>query len=94
MYGYISDTADRPLIQIVVDSMHERKVEMAKRAGGFLGLPGGFGTYEEVSLCLEYQRDRSDCVARCQILEVTTWTQIGIHTKRPYPILFGILFSC
>jgi predicted Rossmann-fold nucleotide-binding protein len=36
--------------QIVVNSMHERKVEMAKRAAGFLGLPGGFGTFEEVSL--------------------------------------------
>jgi len=47
---------------IVVNSMHERKVEMAKRAAGFLGLPGGFGTFEEV-------------------LEVTTWTQIGIHEK-------------
>lgn len=33
---------------IIVNSMHERKVEMAKRAGGFIGLPGGFGTYEEV----------------------------------------------
>jgi predicted Rossmann-fold nucleotide-binding protein len=28
--------------------MHDRKIEMAKRAGGFVGLPGGFGTYEEV----------------------------------------------
>lgn len=28
--------------------MHDRKIEMAKRAGGFIGLPGGFGTYEEV----------------------------------------------
>jgi predicted Rossmann-fold nucleotide-binding protein len=36
---------------------------MAKRSCGFVGLPGGFGTFEEV-------------------LEVTTWTQIGIHTKR------------
>ncbi|OAX41596.1 hypothetical protein K503DRAFT_475993 [Rhizopogon vinicolor AM-OR11-026] len=33
---------------IVVDSMHERKVEMAKRVGAFVGLPGGFGTFEEV----------------------------------------------
>jgi len=33
---------------IVVNSMHERKIEMATRAGGFVGLPGGFGTYEEV----------------------------------------------
>jgi hypothetical protein len=28
--------------------MHERKVEMAKRVDGFIGLPGGFGTFEEV----------------------------------------------
>ncbi|KAG6906551.1 hypothetical protein DXG01_013237 [Tephrocybe rancida] len=33
---------------IVVDSMHERKVEMASRSVGFIGLPGGFGTFEEV----------------------------------------------
>ncbi|KAJ7063530.1 hypothetical protein C8F01DRAFT_1133374 [Mycena amicta] len=47
---------------IVVNSMHERKVEMAQRVCGFFGLPGGFGTFEEV-------------------LEVTTWTQLGIHNK-------------
>jgi len=28
--------------------MHERKVQMAKRVGAFIGLPGGFGTFEEV----------------------------------------------
>jgi len=33
---------------IVVSSMHERKVEMATRVGGFIGLPGGFGTFDEV----------------------------------------------
>ncbi|KAJ6488471.1 hypothetical protein C8R47DRAFT_480055 [Mycena vitilis] len=57
------DEAGREKIEhIVVDSMHERKVEMARRAAGFVGLPGGFGTFEEV-------------------LEVTTWTQLGIHNK-------------
>lgn len=30
--------------------MHERKVEMAKRVGGFVGLSGGFGTFEEVNI--------------------------------------------
>lgn len=35
--------------QIIVNSMHERKVEMAKRACGFVALPGGFGTFEEVT---------------------------------------------
>ncbi|KAG2075907.1 hypothetical protein BDR04DRAFT_1004364 [Suillus decipiens] len=33
---------------IIVDSMHERKVEMAKRVGAFVGLPGGYGTFEEI----------------------------------------------
>lgn len=28
--------------------MHERKQKMAARAGGFVGLPGGYGTFEEV----------------------------------------------
>ncbi|EIN08018.1 hypothetical protein PUNSTDRAFT_36633, partial [Punctularia strigosozonata HHB-11173 SS5] len=47
---------------ILVESMHDRKREMAQRSCGFVALPGGFGTMEEV-------------------LEVTTWTQIGIHQK-------------
>ncbi|KAK2467013.1 hypothetical protein APHAL10511_001271 [Amanita phalloides] len=33
---------------ILVDSMHDRKIEIAKRADGFIGLPGGFGTFEEI----------------------------------------------
>ncbi|KAF7359233.1 hypothetical protein MSAN_01265400 [Mycena sanguinolenta] len=53
---------EKVIENIVVGSMHERKVEMARRAAGFIGLPGGFGTFEEV-------------------LEVTTWTQLGIHNK-------------
>jgi uncharacterized protein (TIGR00730 family) len=32
---------------IVVRSMHERKQMMADRAGAFVMLPGGFGTFEE-----------------------------------------------
>lgn len=32
---------------VVVDSMHERKTEMAKNADGFIALPGGAGTLEE-----------------------------------------------
>jgi uncharacterized protein (TIGR00730 family) len=31
----------------VVDTMHERKAAMADRAGGFVMLPGGFGTFDE-----------------------------------------------
>ncbi len=32
----------------VVDSMHERKAQMAELADAFLALPGGFGTFEEL----------------------------------------------
>lgn len=57
----LKDTRER-MKHVVVNSMHERKVEMAQRSCGFIGLPGGYGTLEE-------------------IFEVTTWTQIGIHSK-------------
>ena len=29
--------------------MHERKIQMASRVGAFVALPGGYGTFEEVS---------------------------------------------
>jgi uncharacterized protein (TIGR00730 family) len=32
----------------VVASMHERKARMAELAGGFVALPGGFGTFDEL----------------------------------------------
>jgi uncharacterized protein (TIGR00730 family) len=34
--------------QVVVDSMHERKAAMAERSEGFVALPGGLGTLEEL----------------------------------------------
>ncbi|OAB29648.1 Rossman fold protein, TIGR00730 family [Paenibacillus macquariensis subsp. defensor] len=33
---------------IEVEGMHERKATMGKLADGFIALPGGFGTYEEL----------------------------------------------
>ncbi len=33
---------------IVVESMHERKMKMAEKSDGFLALPGGIGTMEEM----------------------------------------------
>ncbi|MGU3372409.1 LOG family protein [Bacillus mycoides] len=33
---------------IVVDSMHSRKQKMSEMADGFIVLPGGYGTYEEM----------------------------------------------
>ena len=33
---------------ITVDSMHQRKQKMAELAEGFIALPGGFGTLEEI----------------------------------------------
>jgi uncharacterized protein (TIGR00730 family) len=32
----------------IVDSMHTRKARMAELADGFIALPGGFGTFEEL----------------------------------------------
>lgn len=32
---------------LIVETMHERKREMAERANAFLALPGGIGTFEE-----------------------------------------------
>lgn len=34
--------------RIVTKDMHERKMEMFNRASGFIALPGGFGTLEEL----------------------------------------------
>ncbi|KAJ8093076.1 hypothetical protein PM082_020558 [Marasmius tenuissimus] len=34
--------------QIVVNSLHARKLLMSTRSSGFVTLPGGFGTYDEV----------------------------------------------
>lgn len=32
----------------IVDSMHERKARMVDRSDGFVALPGGYGTFEEL----------------------------------------------
>ncbi|RDB21541.1 putative cytokinin riboside 5'-monophosphate phosphoribohydrolase LOGL7 [Hypsizygus marmoreus] len=44
----VSANAGGKMQTVMVDSMHERKVAMAMRSAGFIGLPGGFGTYEEI----------------------------------------------
>jgi uncharacterized protein (TIGR00730 family) len=44
------EVAHRGLTELVeVDSMHERKRIMAERADGFIALPGGIGTLEELA---------------------------------------------
>ena len=45
-----------------VGSMHERKALMYELSDGFVAMPGGLGTLEE-------------------LFEITTWSQIGLHTK-------------
>jgi uncharacterized protein (TIGR00730 family) len=39
---------------IIVNSMHERKQKMAEISDGFLALPGGFGTLEEMAEILTW----------------------------------------
>lgn len=41
---------------IVVDSMHERKMIMFERSDGFVVLPGGIGTLEEIVELLSWRR--------------------------------------
>ncbi|KAI0052925.1 hypothetical protein FA95DRAFT_1044313 [Auriscalpium vulgare] len=48
LYVKLSEPGREQVKTIVVSSMHERKVEMARRSCGFVGLPGGYGTFEEV----------------------------------------------
>ncbi|MBI4212339.1 MAG: TIGR00730 family Rossman fold protein [Deltaproteobacteria bacterium] len=40
----------------VVDSMHERKQKMFELADGFIALPGGFGTLEEIFEVLTWRQ--------------------------------------
>jgi uncharacterized protein (TIGR00730 family) len=57
------EVAHRGLTEMhVTPSMHERKAAMAALADGFVALPGGLGTLDE-------------------LVEVLTWTQLGIHAK-------------
>ncbi|KIK81214.1 hypothetical protein PAXRUDRAFT_198462 [Paxillus rubicundulus Ve08.2h10] len=44
----IAEALSEGMETIVVNSMHERKIEMTERVGAFVGLPGGFGTFEEI----------------------------------------------
>jgi uncharacterized protein (TIGR00730 family) len=39
---------------LVVDTLHERKAEMAERADAFIALPGGLGTLEELAEVLSW----------------------------------------
>jgi uncharacterized protein (TIGR00730 family) len=39
---------------VVVETLHERKAEMAARADAFLALPGGLGTLEELAEVLSW----------------------------------------
>lgn len=59
----VREVAHDGLTQLdVVDSMHTRKQRMCELASGFIALPGGLGTFEE-------------------LLEILTWSQLGIHRK-------------
>lgn len=41
-------------VLIKVDSMHERKLKMSELADGFIAMPGGFGTLEELGETLTW----------------------------------------
>lgn len=43
---------------VVVEGMHQRKAEMYRRADGFIALPGGIGTFEEILEIFTWQQLR------------------------------------
>ncbi|MBB6283554.1 LOG family protein [Geobacillus subterraneus] len=47
---------DRLSELLVVDTMHTRKAKMNEAADGFIALPGGYGTYEELFEVLSWSR--------------------------------------
>ena len=53
----------------IVDSMHERKAMMFEQSDGFIALPGGFGTIEEVSELLTWSQLGLSCKP-CGIINV------------------------
>ncbi|MFC0296910.1 LOG family protein [Geobacillus jurassicus] len=47
---------DRLTELLVVDTMHTRKAKMYEAADGFIAMPGGYGTYEELFEVLSWSR--------------------------------------
>jgi len=41
---------------VITEDMHERKATMARRADGFIALPGGFGTFEEITEIIAFRQ--------------------------------------
>jgi uncharacterized protein (TIGR00730 family) len=63
----------------VVESMHERKQQMATLADGFIALPGGWGTLEELAEVLTWQQ-----------LELLTKPIALMNTSGYYDQLLGL----
>lgn len=59
----------------VVESMHERKALMADLAGGFIALPGGFGTLDELFEIVTWTQ------LRISTKPVVVWNVGGFYDK-------------
>ena len=70
---------------MIVDSVHGRKAEMSRRTCGYVALPGGIGTMEEVASLYEHHWCNTNGNLS-QIFEALTLSQIGFHDKREYMI--------
>ena len=57
---------------IIVDSMHERKARMAELSDGFIALPGGWGTIEEIFEMLTWAQLRHH-QKPCGLLNVNSY---------------------
>ncbi|MFP4168212.1 MAG: TIGR00730 family Rossman fold protein [Desulfonatronovibrionaceae bacterium] len=65
----------------LVETMHERKMAMAKAADGFIALPGGLGTIEELFEILTWSQLRLH-QKPCAVMEVSGYFQYLLRFLR------------
>ena len=73
----------------VVGSMHERKAMMAELADGFIALPGGMGTLEELFEVYTWTQDGNAAMRALNERLGYDTTMVGIQLARPLAGLLG-----
>jgi cytokinin riboside 5'-monophosphate phosphoribohydrolase len=91
----------------VVADMHERKAEMARQSEAFIALPGNFIPFVSFSVFYSIRKKlMNGGVTVCkfltisggygtmeELLEMITWSQLGIHDKPVSSLLVPLLFN-
>lgn len=55
-YPYDGESPDADVALVVTESMHERKAAICRWGDAMLALPGGIGTFEELTECLTWKQ--------------------------------------